>query len=333
MIIRTIETEMESTKQMYSKNGIENEEFDAAYKAAEEEVLAIEPSKTGDALVRQVCRRLKQKLNKRNQQNIETKNCFIFARLPDNDFNRRAIINAKKYEADNGEEAAINAGYKNSNGEYTFTGGFNEGEVIDPKQIWGTALGICQDEKGNNEGRVISINNRFIDDAIPIGVELELDYVEGKKPNNNLFTDNNQLYYQGHKVTDGDFLSIEAINACETAIKKLLGDVIFESYNEFEDAIANDLDNKVNVYGVNAACIEIGVVPDPTLDGNERIPISFEIGDPLVDAQCQTLWVPLNIFKSLNIKDGAYGILMLNGYEYKDDIRYNVVGFLPLKED
>lgn len=329
MRIRSIENEIEETKNLLLNNGIKTEdEFEELYKTAEQEVLSIEPSKTGDALIRHTCRRLKQKMIKCMQQNIQNINCFIFARLPDNDFNRKAIKNAQQFIFEHGEEAAIEKGYINQAGDYIFTGGFNKGEKIDPNQVWGTAVGICQNENGETEGRVISINSRFIDDAIPLGVELTLDYTEGKKAHKTLCSDNKQYYYKGSTIVDDAFLSIDAMNACEKAIKDIIGDNIFESYNALEEAAENKIDDKFNILGVVAACLEIGVSTD---GGN--IPITFEMGDPMEDANCKTLWVSPKMLESLNIQDGAYGLLMLNAFEYKDEVRYNVAGFLPLDEE
>ena len=321
MKISSIEKEKNKTQKFAEANDISEDEINATYQKIFDELP--EDMEEGKKTVRAL-RKTRGILNRKIQSG-NYQDGFILFRFRNQDYNLFAWNQVDKFIKENGMEKALELKKVDEDGNYLHTSGFNIGEKIDKEAIFGSAIGILKDEDDNLVPKWISIGQYNIKDTIPLCQEISINIKKGNKPGP-LFPSENLVYLNGVRLVGGKKIyEQDEIQDYENIIKNLFGDIIFDDYDELKEYCSEHLDNKNNFAGIDAICMNIS----PQSDVTSNVPVDFEIGDTLV-----TLWIRPEIFEGLSMQESCSGILLVSGYESKDDdgnpdVGFNVGGFIP----
>lgn len=255
----------------------------------------------------------------RSDKKSESINGMLLCRFRDNTYNKYMYDQVQEYIDKNGLEAAQDAQMVNPEGKYLFTSGFNKGSVIDPENISGSAIGIFQDQDGNPKPRFVKIGKFQVKEKIPLGSDIKMFYKESTKSTD--FGEKDLFYNGSETLEENQFYSEEALEKYAQMIQDLLHTKVFENYDNMIDYAANVTNDRNNVIGIWTDVLEVG-------DSINNVPITFEFEDA-----CVKYWCDRNIFNGLTIPEGGFGIVLLNAYNGKEGIGFNVIGFLPSADE
>lgn len=316
-----IEKEKIKNKEFAEANDISNEEMEEIYN----EIFAEMPDDMDeDKKIIRALRKTRGTLRKQIQSSGVWKEGFIFMRFPNQEYNLYAWNQVDNYIKENGIDKAKEVGMVNAEGEYLHTKGFSKGEKIDKDAIFGSAIGLFEDDENQVRAKWISIGQYNVKDKIPLCQELNMNIKEGDK-SGPLFPKEKLVYYNGSRKMDvNPVCTPDEIRNYENVFKNLFGEIIFSDYADLEAYCENNISDRRNFACIHSICTQITTQKDT----NSRIPIEFEFEDSEA-----TLWVDPYIFEGLVIEEGVAGILMVNAYQKDDGIGFNVCGFLQYEED
>lgn len=319
--MNVIEKEKSMNQKFAEKNGISEDKMETIY----EEIFESLPDEMDeDTKTVRALRKVRGTLRRRIQAGKDVDG-VIFFRFRNQDYNLFAWNKVDEFVKENGLEKAQELGKADADGNYLHTTGFSAGEIINRDAVYGSAIGVLEDENGKVTSRWISIGQMSIKQKIPLCQELVINVKEGNKPGPIL--EENLVYYNDCTVVEDDPVCDEdSLNNYKNIIKKMFGDIIFNDFAELRDYCDEHLSDKYHFAGTEAICTNIGVQQDTT----SNIPVEFEMGEETV----MTLWIKPEVFEGLPIEEGLAGILLVNGYPInKDDgttdIGFNVGGFIP----
>lgn len=327
MEIKNTNTQMEIAKKIAEKSGVSEEEFNDLYQQACTELEG--QGLTEKQLKSRASKRIRGLLRRAQNNKLMSSNGFIIARFPNNDFAKIAWNKVENYIATYGIDKAEADGYVNEDGDFLYPFGFNKGQPIDLNSIYGSAYGIFENEKGDYEGRFVSIGNYVIKEnrEVPIGTEATIRYKEADKKDQKF--EKNMIYFDSATVLEPDYLYDEnEIDNLVSTIKNIFGkDIMYDDYEELCEFLEKESSDKFNLGCIPATCIDIGVRDDPT----QNIPLTFEVGEDEFGLPTDTItfWCDPGIFRGLNVQFGLDGLLLVHGRMYKEELRLDICGFIP----
>ena len=319
-----IDEEREKNRQFAEKNGIPDVEMDRIYK----EILAKMPDDLTDAQKEIRALRKTRGTLRKSAQNGKRVEGFLFMRFPDNSYNKYAWNRVQKTIEEKGIEEARKLGMVNENDEpIHWQGQFNKGKKIDPKEIYGSAVGIFAGENGL-EARDLSIGKFSMDKVVPICQECTFVVASNVKDKAGKVIANKPQYYFNNALGAEDTIFKE--DEAEVYLEYLadyFGDLVFDSYEEAKAFLEQNDYSQTAFAGFRATVSDISVVDDP----NQNVLISFEDYEDYevsIDS-----WISPMMLKGLNVSDQSYGIVFFNiRKDGEGNLYHHVGGFIPIEE-
>ncbi len=312
-----LERQKEKTMKLAVEKGISEEQLNRMY---QEKIQSFPDTVSETQKALRAFKLVRGELNS-DRKEYDTLKGMLLCRFRDNTYNKYMYDKVQEYIDKNGLEAAQDAQMVNTNGDYLFTTGFNKGEVIDPKNIRGSAVGIFQNEDGEPEARFVKIGKFQIDKKIPLGSEIEMKYTEAKSTAPN-FNHKDCFYNGAIPLVENQLYTVEELESYSKMIEELVYGKVFENYDDMIEYAENITDDKNNIIGVWCDVLEVG---DKT-SGNVSMLLEFE-------GACVKYWCDKNIYNGLTVPAGGSGIVLLNAYKGKDGVGFNIIGFLPYDDE
>ena len=304
-------------------------------------------------------RRARGAFKRQAQQMGKAEEGMIVCRFRDYSFDRDQYNLAMSKKIKEGEDAAYEAGLINKDGKPIYRFGNKTGEVITKPSANGSAVGyLCKSDKDGEEvieTRHIAINDRLVDSTIPVCQNGRIAGSVGKSSAKDFpYSDDKTLWYNASTIDDqhrAPYSKEEMgviLSDWDKAFSKESDDFDGESTSlvsrvaSHEELLDYALDHclrkgsKDHQYDfcfVPGVISQIGV-PETEYDD---VFISIEFTDYYTnDVSYISTYLPAGQFKGLSVVEGAYGICVLQAYNFSDDdekIRWHLGGFLHAKDD
>ena len=301
-----------------------------------------------DRMIRAI-RRGRGAFRRKAQQLAKAQEGMIVFRGQDYDWDRRQYNQAMAYEAKNGRDEAIQKGFMNADGQPLYQYGQDKGKVIKEPKANGNAVGyFCiidkKTQKESIEPKFIAINDRVVNDNIPVCQIGQIAGTKGQKANKDFpYSKDKTIWYNASTIDDEHKApySEEDLSVILTDWDKAFGEKIpkltsFEELLDYGDKHCRRKSKDEHLYDF---CFIPGIISsiDKPETEYENIRVNIEFTDYEDDEiHYIGVYLPPGHIKGLSMEEGSVGICVLQAYNFSDDdenIYWHLGGFLNAKDD
>lgn len=319
-----IDEEKAKTKEFAEENGISETEIERVFN----EVLKNMPDHLSDAQKEiRALRKTRGTLRKSTKSGKRIEG-FLFMRFPDSNYNKWAYDFVQRTIDEDGIDVARGKGMLNEKDEPIHWQGFSKGEKIDPKQVYGSAVGLFAGDNGL-EARDLSIGSYSMDKVVPMCQECTFIVANNVKDKmGRVISSKPQYYFNNAMGVEDKIYTQEEADVYLEYLEEHFGDVLFDTYEDALRFLESNNYSQTAFAGVPVIVSDIGVSDDPT----SNVFLSFEEENGVTD----TIegWVSPMMLQGLNLNEYGAGIVFFNVRQDNEGNIYNHIGgFIPISEE
>lgn len=274
---------------------------------------------------------------------------MIVCRFRDADFDRSQYNRAKRVEALEGREAAIQQGLMNKDGQPIYKYGNNIGKVITEPSAYGGAAGYFIEYNHGEKiitPRYVNIGQKYIENNIPICQIGRISANDAKKIqtgfpyskevgvwyNASTLDPEHQAPYNAEEVME---ILSDWNEAFGTDIPAITTQIDLADFGREHCHITKNDGHEYDFCYLPGRIVQI-VVPQTQYD-DIRVVIEFLDSNTLEDRVINT-FIPRGAFQGLFLQEDLLGICVLQSYDFannKEDTqhKWHLGGFLPVNSD